>query len=248
VIERALDVVVLAAGRGSRLADVGDERPKWLLEVAGQTIADRQLAGIAMLPTQLLRGLTVVTGHAAQALDGLDLAGARRLHNPRFLSDNNWLSVLTALRDLPEESTVVVLNGDLCAPPSWIASFLAACTTTPHDGMLAIDFERTLTDESMKVAATSTRELAVIGKQDVADPVGEYVGMLMARGPVLAALRRQLEAFDGDPERSNEWYEGAVGRTAAQGTPWHLWATPHSRWVEIDDLQDLAMAEALVDG
>jgi hypothetical protein len=69
----------------------------------------------------------------------------------------------------------------------------------------------------MKVALGPDGRLARIGKVDVADPVGEYVGMLAARGGVLRALRARLEEFVDRPEAANEWYEGAIGRTAPTG-------------------------------
>lgn len=247
-----LDVVVLAAGRGSRLLQVGDDRPKWLLEVGGQTIADRQLAALRLVEQShpgRVRGLTVVTGHAAEALESLALGTSQRLlFNPDYLTFNNWYSVLRALRDLPGGgSRVVVMNGDLFAPPEWIAQFLRAAADTTEDALLAIDFDRHLTEESMKVSQDERGALATIGKHEFPDPVGEYVGLLMASGGVLDAMRAQLEAFAADPACANEWYEGAVGRTAAAGSRWHLWATPGSRWVEIDDLVDLERAQGLSD-
>src|SRR3954454_10439576 len=41
-------VVVLAAGRGTRLGTLGDSTPKWLLRVRERTLADRQLEAIAL--------------------------------------------------------------------------------------------------------------------------------------------------------------------------------------------------------
>jgi choline kinase len=242
----ALDIVILAAGRGSRLAAIGDDRPKWLLEVGGQTIADRQLAALDLLPPEALRSVTVVTGHAADALADVPLGPVGSLlHNELYLTYNNWYSVLVALRALPDDARVVVMNGDLCAAPEWLAAFLQACLDTDEQGMLGIDFDRHLTDESMKVSRGADGELLLIGKHAFPDPVGEYVGLLMASGDVLTAFRAQLEAFELDQDHANQWYEGAVGLTAAAGVRWFLGATPDSSWVEIDDLDDLARAESM---
>jgi choline kinase len=241
-----LDVVVLAAGRGSRLAAVGDDRPKWLLEVNGVTIADRQLAALDLAPAGSVRSLTVVTGHAAETLQDVPLpAGGRLLHNADYLTYNNWYTVLLALRHLPDDARLVVMNGDLCAPPAWTAAFFRACTETQEEALLAIDFERDLTAESMKVSRGAAGELKTIGKHEFADPVGEYVGLLMASGGVLRDFRSRLEAFERDEKDHDQWYEGAAGISAAAGNRWHLWATPGSAWVEIDDLADLAAAQAL---
>lgn len=240
-----LDLVILAAGRGSRLQDVGDDRPKWLLEVAGRTIATRQLEALSLLGADALRSTTVVTGHAASAIPPLP-EGVETLHNPLYLELNNWYSVLTALRALPDEARVVVMNGDLCADPSWLAAFLRHCTTTEEQGVLAVDTERDLTDESMKVSGSDALE--TIGKVGVPSPTGEYVGLLMATGEVLKRFRAQLEDFATDPVHAQEWYEGAVRETAASGARWHLWPTPGSAWVEIDDAADLARAHGVVGG
>ena len=236
----ALDVVVLAAGRGSRLGHLGAQTPKWLLDVGGTTIAARQLAGIAAAGARTIR---VVTGHAAGAIERF-AAGRPELclvHNPRYADRNNWFSVLLALRDIGDADRVVVVNGDLCAEPDWFARFLVDAATTPHDALIAVDLGRVLTDESMKVEARGGA-LEAIGKTGVAAAVGEYVGMLMARGTALARLRAALEGLERIPAAADAWYEHAVADAARGGVRWQIWPTPNSRWVEIDDGHDHAAA------
>ncbi len=241
-------VVVLAAGRGSRLGTLGGETPKWLLEVGGPTLADRQLEGIGRAG-EAVASVSVVVGHAAHAIE--DALEGRPEHvrvvpNPEFADLNNWWSLLRALRELPDDGPVLVVNGDLLADPKHVTAFVRFAAAGDADGLLAVDLERRLTDESMKIARAPDGTLERIGKVGVDPPVGEYIGMLMARGPVLRAMREVLESFVGREEAANEWYEGAVGRTAAAGVPWHVWPMPSSGWVEIDDDDDLDAAHALV--
>jgi choline kinase len=241
-------VVILAAGRGSRLAE-GDSRPKWLLEAAGRTLAERHLDGIAAAARSgAVASVSVVTGHLAGAVESF-AAGREEvelLHNPEYADLNNWWSLLRALRELPEEGPVAVVNADLLVDPGCLGDFLFDAATTAAEALICVDLARELTDESMKVARGDGDSLARIGKVGVDDAVGEYVGMLMARGTALAALRARLEEFVGRPERADEWYEGAVGRSAAAGTEWRIWPMPSSDWVEIDDDDDMAKAKALV--
>ena len=64
-------VVVLAAGRGSRLGSTGAETPKWLLEVGGRTIAERQLEAAEMARRETggaVGPVHVVTGHAEEEI------------------------------------------------------------------------------------------------------------------------------------------------------------------------------------
>src|SRR4051812_10268548 len=98
-------VIVLAAGRGSRLGSLGEDAPKWLLRVGGRTLADRHLEGIRAA-AGAVASVSVVVGYAADAITGA-LAGraddVRVVANREWASRNNWFSVLLALRELPED-------------------------------------------------------------------------------------------------------------------------------------------------
>jgi choline kinase len=239
--------VVLAAGRGSRLGALGDATPKWLLQVGGRTLADRQLEGIAVAGSSVA-SVRVVVGHAADAI-AAELAGRPEevgvVANPEFAELNNWWSLLRALRELPGDGPVVLLNGDLLTEPEQVTAFIEDAAAGAADGLLAVDLVKQLTDESMKVSLTARETLDRIGKVGIDEPAGEYVGMLMARGAALRRLRAVLEGFVGRADAAGEWYEGAVGQTAAAGVPWHVWAMPAGGWVEIDDDADLQAAQAL---
>jgi choline kinase len=241
-------VVVLAAGRGSRLGALGGDTPKWLLDVGGRTLADRQLEGVA-LAGEAVASTRVVVGHAAEVIEQL-LADRPEpvtvVPNPEYADLNNWWSLLRALRGIDDDGPVAVINADLLADPAAMARFLRDAATAPAEGLLAVDLQRQLTDESMKVATGADGTLSVIGKVGVDAAVGEYVGMLAARGEALRRLRAALEAFVGRDDAVNEWYEGAVGRTAADGVAWAVWPMPSTDWVEIDDDGDLDAAHALV--
>ena len=242
-----MHVIVLAAGCGSRLGALGDRTPKWLLEVGGRTLADRQLEAIGRAG-DAVASVRVVVGHAAHAIEcALDERPEKvgLVANPEFATLNNWWSLLRGLRAAPEDGPVVVLNADLLADPEHLAEFLEEAATGGADGLLAVDLVKDLTDESMKVALAEDGSLTRIGKVGVDDPVGEYVGMLMARGEALRRLRAVLEGFVGRPDAANEWYEGAVERAAASGTRWHVWPMPPGGWVEIDDDADLQAAQSL---
>ena len=239
-------MIVLAAGRGSRLGPLGDEIPKWLLEIGDRTIAERQLEGAADATT-----FSVVTGHADDTIsEFLQEHGhpeVNTVFNPEWATLNNWYSLLVGLRAIDlqsDDDRMVVFNSDFYAEPDMYAAFVESSATTDEESLIAVDVERVLTDESMKVSARDGL-LERIGKIDIQDPIGEYVGMLMARGGVLRDITDMLASFEGKPEDLNQWYEGAVGRTAAAGVPWRVWATPTTDWVEIDDDADYSIAEQL---
>ncbi len=212
-------------------------------------LAERQLEAVSSAADPVA-SVRVVTGHAAEAIERFVAErrdGATTMHNPEYARLHNWYSVPLPLRGVEDpDARVVVINGDLFAETAAIAEFLDACAATEAEALIAVDLERPLTDESMKVEVRPDGTLDRIGKVGIDDPVGEYVGMLMARGSALGRLRDALEAFVGRAEAVDEWYEGAVGRTAAAGVAWVVWPMPSGRWVEIDDDDDLAAAVELV--
>lgn len=239
--------MVLAAGRGSRLGTLGDATPKWLLRVGDRTLADRHVDGIQRAG-EAVATARVVTGHAAGAIElalATELGSVTPLFNPEWAERNNWWSLLVALRSIPAGEPVAVINADLLTTPEAVAAFLIEAASTSADGVLAVDLEQQVTDESMKVEQDERGALTRIGKVGLDEPVGEYVGLLAARGAVRDALQATLEGFVDRPECSNEWYEGAVGRTAADGLEWRIWPMPSGGWVEIDDDADFGKAQAL---
>jgi choline kinase len=251
-----IDLVVLAAGRGRRLGSVGDATPKWLLEVDGQTIAERQLDAAQAQADDapaVVDSIHAVVGHAADACRDFAAdspASIELIENPLYDELNNWYSLLLAIRALDRqraEQRLVVFNGDLLARRAWFASFLDE--SAAHDGetLIAVDKERTLTEESMKVSARDDNHdlLERVGKREVDSPVGEYVGMFMVAGSARKSLREKLETYVDSDSAKGHWYEQAIGDTARDRLPWTIWATPDSDWIEIDDESDLMAAREL---
>jgi choline kinase len=230
-----------------------------LVPVAGRAIADYQLAGIraAALPSDRL---LVVTGYQAEAVASW-LARRRApvpvetVHNPRWHDLNNWHSLLVAVERLLEidwPGGVVLLNSDLCAPPRWYAAFLTATRGQPAgEAALAVDFERPLTDEAMKVSGAGADDgpayCTGIGKQELVDSIGEYIGMAGFAPGDWRLLAPALRAFLDAPEHADEWYEAAFQRLIdSRHRLFRAWRTPTSEWVEVDDPSDWHQANTVM--
>ncbi|MFA6504633.1 MAG: sugar phosphate nucleotidyltransferase [Treponemataceae bacterium] len=103
-----MNAIILAAGMGTRLRPLTNERPKSLVEIAGESFFSRQ---IKQLREAGITDITVVTGYKAEAFapwygqDGLSF-----IHNPVFDSRNNLWSMLIVRERLGD---TVVLDGDV---------------------------------------------------------------------------------------------------------------------------------------
>ncbi|MDB5019441.1 MAG: Histidinol-phosphate/aromatic aminotransferase and cobyric acid decarboxylase, partial [Pedobacter sp.] len=94
------DIIILAAGVGSRLRPLTDHLPKCLITVNGEAILERLLKQINAT-TDLNKNIFIVTGYKAEVLtDFVDRLGIRVNYVPNieFESTNNMYSLNLALR------------------------------------------------------------------------------------------------------------------------------------------------------
>lgn len=225
-------VIYLAAGRGSRLGELCDDRPKALIEVAGRTLADR--AFLALREAGFER-IVAVTGHAAEKLD---LDGIETRFNPHWADQNNVVS-LWQVRDLVRGGCAIV-NSDLLFEPQLAQRLRAAQGTA-----LLVDEQQPVDEESMKVTLQSDGTLDSLHKSLALDAAaGEYVGLTRvaaADGPRLAEILDEFVAAGN----VQVYYEDALAALARE-RPVRIERIGGLAWVEIDDAGDLARAEATV--
>jgi L-glutamine-phosphate cytidylyltransferase len=232
-----LSAVILAAGRGARLAPLTDGVPKCLLPVAGRAILDRQLEALARAG---VAEVTVVTGHAADAVDSHIAArpGIRSVRNPDHATTDN-LASCHAARGHFGDGLTLLLNGDTLVEPDLLADLMSA-PAAPI--LIAIDRKPLYDADDMKVMTNDNR-LRGIGK-DLARADGEAIGLTLLRGEgnhlFLREVEARLAALGGDRALYPEALDALAARDQVAVLSIH-----GRRWTEIDTPQDLAAAEAM---
>jgi choline kinase len=236
--------LVLAAGPGRRLHPLTEALPKTLLPLNdGRTILDLALANLSAVGVV---DVVVVTGFAAARVE--ERAGdLERRHGVRLklvfneLAEewNNAYSLWLA-RDAFAEGALLV-NGDTVHPRSVEESLLA---TRGPDMLLAIDQEKRLGEEEMKILLAEDGTLARISKEiDPASAAGEYIGVTLIEPAAAGPLADALEAtWRRDPSL---YYEDGFQELANRGGKIHVAPIGDVDWVEVDDHADLARAQEL---
>lgn len=193
-----MKVIVLAAGRGSRLGERTREKPKCMCMLAGRTLLDRcmeslERAGIAR------KDIGIVTGYRSELFQE---KGVSYFHNPDWEKTNMFCSLTMAEEWLKQEPCIVCYSDIVFSPAA--VSALAACTAplalTYYTGfwkLWEMRMENPLDDlESFRVDQKG--ELLEIGKKtsDKSEIQGQYMGLIRfapeSWGWVKETIRRPL--------------------------------------------------------
>jgi len=236
--------LVLAAGPGRRLHPLTVALPKTLLPVSdGRTILDLALANLSAAG---LEDVVVVTGFAAERVEERAAELERRhgvrlelLLNERAEEWNNAYSLWLARESFG--GGVLLVNGDTVHPGSVEQTLLAA---RGPDVLLAVDREKELGEEAMKVLLTETGALRRISKEiEPVSAAGEYIGVALIEPAAAEPLADALEAtWQRDPSL---YYEDGFQELADRGGEVHGVPIGTVDWVEVDDHGDLARAREL---
>ena len=237
--------MVLAAGAGRRLRPYTDTLPKALVPVDGdRTILDIALANFAAVD---LRDVVIVVGYAADAvrerpprLEKAYGVSLTLVDNDKAEIWNNAYSLWLARDHLGDGALMV--NGDTVHPVSVEETLLSSRGPAI---LLAVDTDKRLAEEEMKVQVDDTGGLTHITKlMDPAGAYGEYIGANILEASAAADLAASLQAtYERNP---NLYYEDDfqeyVDRGGRIGTVPIGDAVP---WVEVDDSRDLVRAREI---
>lgn len=235
------NVILLAAGTGTRLRPLTETLPKALILCAGWPLLayDLEFARRAVAPGGRI---VVVTGYRDELVREyleLEAPDVEVAFNPDF-EKANILSVAAGVRSV--DGDFLLMNVDHIYP--W--AFAERLTATPGDVVAATDFDRTLGADDMKVKLDATRHVAHISKK-LADFDCGYIGMTLVRPTGLAAWRAAFEAvLAAHPDDGVA--EMVVQHLADTGRPASICDLSGLRWLEIDTVPELTDAEAVLMG
>ena len=235
-----MKALILAAGLGSRLAPITDTVPKSLVPVNGQPILFQQ---IECLRSNGIEDITVVSGYLAETLEKRvkeSFPEVKVVRNEDYATTNNMYSALLGMRDFTAFDDVnLMMNADVFIDESVISALLDC----PAENAVVVDLGRYL-EESMKVIADSDGRLVHISKQIGPDEaLGCSIDIYKFSSRGMQAFEKICHDYIESQHEMNMWSEIAIDGAFALE---HFEACPlDGRWLEIDNHDDLAAAEAL---
>lgn len=235
-----MKAIILAAGRGSRMKSLTDERPKCLVELRGKPLLEWQLESLRAAG---ISDIAVVTGYKRELLAG---RGLSEFHNPRW-AETNMVSSLACAESWLQGEPCIVSYSDIFYSPVAVQSLInceAALAVTYDPNWLQLWTERfgdpLLDAETFRLSATKT--LAEIGNkpQSVDDVQGQYMGLLRFTSEGWAEVVR-LRAELSPQQRDSMHMTNTLQRVIDAGRVPIEAVAYTGEWGEVDSSEDLSV-------
>lgn len=235
-----MKAIILAAGRGSRMKSLTDERPKCLVELRGKPLLEWQLESLRAAG---ISDIAVVTGYKRELLAG---RGLSEFHNPRW-AETNMVSSLACAESWLQGEPCIVSYSDIFYSPVAVQSLInceAALAVTYDPNWLQLWTERfgdpLLDAETFRLSATHT--LAEIGNkpQSVDDVQGQYMGLLRFTPEGWAEVVR-LRAELSPQQRDSMHMTNTLQRVIDAGRVPIEAVAYTGEWGEVDSSEDLSV-------
>lgn len=242
-----MQAVILAAGMGKRLKELTRHNTKGMIQVNGVTLMERMLRQLDALD---LNRIIVVVGYEGQKLTDYIRSLAIKtpvlfINNPVYDKTNNIYSLSLTRKELAEDDTLL-LESDLIFEDS-VLEFLME---DPRDTLALVDrYESWMDGTCVKLGEDDTIDAFIPGSKMRFEEVREYYKTVNIYKfgkeflehyyiPFLDAYRSALG--------ENEYYEQVLRVITMLDKPViKAKRLTGQRWYEIDDLQDLDIAESI---
>ncbi len=235
--------IILAAGRGSRMKNLTEERPKCLVELRGKTLLEWQLGA---LRDAGINEIALVTGYKRELLAERGLV---EFFNPRW-AETNMVSSLACAEEWLVADTCIVSYADIFYESSAVRllmNFAGPLAVTYDSNWLISWRERfgnpLLDAETFRLKPDDT--LGEIGNKprSIDEIDGQYMGLLRFTPPAWGEVTR-VRADLPDLDRDKMHMTGILQKIIDAGRM-PVSAVRYDRyWGEIDSPEDLTHYEA----
>jgi L-glutamine-phosphate cytidylyltransferase len=238
---RVTTAVLLAAGSGRRLLPLTQTVPKCLVDVAGRTVLDRF---VSALQEAGWRRLVIVAGYLGHHIDAFvrqwcGSLAIETVYCPDYETTNNIVS-LHAVRNRVD-GPVLIAEADLVLDPGLLAPLA-------RPNRLAIDHFDAATMHGTTVSLDAAHRVCAMQVGAGVKPAGPLFKTVNLTSLSSQAWRALGERVDARVRAGDvaSFYEAALADLlAAREIRLHGVQFAGRRWAEVDNVEDLAIAEGM---
>jgi len=235
-----MKAIILAAGRGSRMKNLTDERPKCFVELNGKKLIEWQLEAIRAAG---IHEITVVTGYKREMLAHFGLS---EFNNPRW-AETNMVSSLACADTWLRESPCIVSYSDIFYDSEAVTLLMKSTSplAVTYDPNWLSLWEKRFGDPLLDAETFRMDDkgfLVEIGqKPKIVDEIeGQYMGLLRFSPEgwrEIVRIRKELALKETD-----EMHMTGALQKVIDANNLSISAIPYyGEWGEIDSAQDLSV-------
>lgn len=231
-----MQAIIMAAGKGSRLGSMTEDRPKSLVEIKGRTLLD---INIVMLHKYGIQDITIVTGYMDEKIIEAtkDIPGITYAYNPYYEFVNVLGSYYMGMNNLHED--FVYLHADTICDPTIFEEMMKS----EGDIVLPVD-TKSCDDEAMKVRLDNNRIVEITKQMPVEDSAGEFIGIMKVSKNAIEDINNATVSLLRKKEYQS-YFEAAIQEIINMDKyDIRMLDTKGGFWAEIDFLEDYQRAEA----
>jgi len=246
-IDNTPTVILLSAGKGTRMNKITKNSPKCLLQIEdGFTVLESQLNTIKKAG---IKDVIIVLGYLADQIEAkmqyfredgkfekfLESLNINVVYNPFYNTSNNLVSLWMAKTYMGR--SFIIINGDNV----FKLDVLKKVLESKHDVTMVIDKKSTYDSDDMKVVLSKDKNsILKIGKEiPLEETEGESVGIIKFQNGANKILKRTLDQMVREPKMLQVFYLQAIQRMIRKGYKVNFVEIPPNDWAEIDFHPDL---------
>ena len=243
-------VIILAAGQGTRLRPLTDNKPKCMVELDNKPLIKYQLDLLEKFNT---KDINVITGYLEEKID---FDGVRKFYNSKFDSTNMVSTLFCASELLDGEDDILISYGDIV----YNDNVFNAIHESNEQINVVVDknwreYWEARMDDPLRDAETlkidENGSIKELGKKpnSYEDIEGQYIGLIKIRKDVVRQVKDYYENLDEgalyDGKDFDNMYMTSFLQMIANNilplTPVYI----KGGWIEIDEPSDLNFGDFL---
>jgi len=240
--------LILAAGQGTRLRPLTNDKPKCLVPLLGKSLLERQVSTLQQADISNIR---IAAGYRANQIEAL---GYTISINARFAETNMVETLFSALDFINQEGDLIIAYGDIVYQYSNLQSLLAC------DDEIALmidakwkDLWSLRLDDPLQDAETLIIDdqgyVTELGKKpDGYDRIqGQYTGLIKIRGDMIEKFVQFYKQLDRTAHYDGNDFDNMYMTSFLQlliDSAWKAKAVMvNNGWLEVDSVEDLQQYE-----
>lgn len=222
-----MKVIIMAAGTGTRLGKLNQNKPKCLIKIHGETLLARV---VRLLRHKGLTDITVIVGYEGELIKQELGDSVKYYDNPFYSVTNSIASLWLARHEIHDE--VILMNADLFFEERLL------------DAVLDLQNPVTLLSDSSRQTEADYRFgfegdlICRYGKQLTPEETdGEYVGIARVNHDFIKLFKQRLENMI-QAHQFHEWWEDVIYSHIDDGFSVYHKDIAGLFWTEVDCLED----------